>query len=237
MRVRSFLLRFALLLVISSQPTLGAVTAKDINATATAFLASHSKELARQYGDSARLEYKINQLDSRLSMQDCPQPLVAELKSNRPLGRITLKISCQQSSRWSLYVSAEINLYRPVVSAVMPVAKGTVLNASQLHLQELDISKLTGSYFTAIDQVVGMQARRSLTTERPITAEQLEQAIVIRRGDAVLMSANTGSLMVKIPGIALADGHKGQQISVKNSQSKRVVQARVVASGQVMVAM
>ncbi|NEP50997.1 MAG: flagellar basal body P-ring formation protein FlgA, partial [Moorea sp. SIO3C2] len=51
----------------------------------------------------------------------------------------------------------------------------------------------------------------------------LEQPLLIKRGDSVVVTARTGTLTVKMPGTALMDGHRGEQISVRNKQSNRVV--------------
>lgn len=237
MIVRSFLLAFGLSTALMSYPALGAMDREQILQAATDFLTQHTAELASQYGDTNRVEFTLSPLDPRLSMADCPRPLSTELKSVNTVGRVNIKVSCQHTNRWSLYVPAEIKLYRSVVSVSSPVAKGELLSASRLLLHEMEVSKLSGTYFTRIEDVAGQQAKRPLRPNKPVIASHLEPPVIIKRGDAVLMTANSGGLMVKIPGIALKDGHKGEQISVRNSQSKRVVEARVTAPGQVSVAM
>ncbi len=237
MIVRNFLLIFSLISMMISSPAYAAVNTEHIRASVTDFLTGYIAELAKQYGNTTRIEHKINKLDPRLSMADCPQPLTTELKSLNSVGKINILVSCQKTAMWTLYVPVEINVYKPVVSLIMPVAKGTQLSASHLQLRDMDISKLNGTYFTAIDQVTGMQTKRPLRADNPIISSQLQPPIMIKRGDAVLVTANTGSLMVKMPGIALTDGHQGQQISIRNRQSKRVLEARVIAPGQVAVAM
>ena len=237
MIVRSFLLVFGLLSGFVSHCALAAVDADQIQAAASQFLHSHSADLRQQYGEMTRIEYSVNNLDPRLSMADCPQPLNAELKSLHSIGRINIKISCQAQTRWSLYVPAEIKLYRSVVVISTPVIRGERLSASKLQLREMDTGSLSGTYFTDINDVIGMQAKRSLQADKPIIASHLEPPVIISRGDAVMMTVNSGGLIVKSPGKALMDGRRGQQISVRNSQSKQVVEARVVAPGQVVLAM
>ncbi|MEE8058876.1 MAG: flagellar basal body P-ring formation chaperone FlgA [Pseudomonadales bacterium] len=237
MIIRSFLLVFSLLSSLISTPAFSAVDAEQIRATAADFLADHTLELTQQYGSAARVDYKIDNLDPRLSMADCPQALNAELKSFNRVGHINIKVSCQHKTPWSLYIPAQVNLYRPVVSVTTPVAKGSTLSTAILQLQEMDISKLRGTYFSDVKDVAGMQAKRPLQPDKPVLASHLERPILIKRGDAVLVTAHTGNLMVKMPGTALMDGHKGEQISIRNRQSKRVVEARVTAPGQASVIM
>jgi flagella basal body P-ring formation protein FlgA len=50
-----------------------------------------------------------------------------------------------------------------------------------------------------------------------------------------VIMASTQGIMIKMRGTAMQDGELGQQISVKNNQSKRIVKARVSDSGLVSV--
>jgi len=52
-----------------------------------------------------------------------------------------------------------------------------------------------------------------------------------------VISAGNSTIQVKMPGEALSAGSVGEQIRVRNLNSKRVVKARVTGPGQVEVAM
>ncbi len=237
MIVRSFLLVFSLFAAIVAAPLQAAVDSKAIEARVNTYMQQHLSEASQYYGDTVRLDYTINPLDPRLAMADCPVELEAKPRNNDLIGRITIKISCSSGRNWSLYVPVDVNLYRPVVAAITPVARDTVLDSSHLEMREMDISRLNGSYFTDIEEVIGMQAKRPIQPDMVIVANYLEPPLLIKRGESVLMTAESGGLVVKISGIAMMDGRKGQQISVRNSQSKRVVEARVKAPGQVVIPM
>lgn len=237
MIVRSFILLLGTLVTTICQPASGSVGSEEIRRNVSQFLTTHIAEIAKNQGDQVRIDYKISSIDTRLAMNDCPVALVTELKSQNTVGRINIKVSCPAQKLWSLYIPVDIDLYKPVVTAVIPIAKGTQLTSELLEMQEMNISKLTGTYFVDLNHVVGMQAKRPLRPNIPIIATHLQQPLLIKRGDAVVITARSGNLVVKIPGIALADGHKGQQISVRNSQSKRVVEGKVSALGQVMIVM
>jgi flagellar basal body P-ring formation protein FlgA len=53
----------------------------------------------------------------------------------------------------------------------------------------------------------------------------------------VVISARSGAINVRMPGEALSGGILGQQISVRNLTSQRVIKARVMGPGQVEVEM
>ena len=193
--------------------------------------------LAQRYEDSVTMDYKIGALDNRIIMPDCDSALAIELKDSNNVGRTNVRVSCQSTSPWSLYVPLTINLYRPVVTAAVPLSRGSNIGAHQLRLRKVNISTLNGSYFGDIAEVVGMQSKRSLRADAIVLASQLAPPLLVKRGDAVTLSASSGALVVKIAAIALRDGHAGEQITVRTKQSKRLVDARVTGPGQVSVAM
>jgi flagella basal body P-ring formation protein FlgA len=223
--------------LVVSQTATAAMSSSDIKSTVDQFMQQHIARLSSSYGDTVRIEFQIKSLDPRLSLADCGAPLDTELTSQNSIGRVNIKVSCLQQQRWSIYVPVEIDLFRPVVATVLPVARGEQLTAGHLELREMNISNINGSYFVDPAEVIGMQAKRVLSADQAVVAQYIELPVVVKKGESVLMTAQTSGLVVKIPAIALSDGRIGQQISVRNKQSKRVVEARVSAPGQVTVTM
>ncbi|NQD96748.1 flagellar basal body P-ring formation protein FlgA, partial [Pseudomonas sp. CrR25] len=78
---------------------------------------------------------------------------------------------------------------------------------------------------------------RPLLPDQVVAPVYVEQAEVVRRGDQVVIRARSLTINVRMPGEALSDGAIGQQISVRNQGSQRVIKARVTGPGQVEVAM
>ncbi len=63
------------------------------------------------------------------------------------------------------------------------------------------------------------------------------QPILIKRGDAVTITAEGDGLSVKMPGVAMSDGRRGEQIRIKNNNSAKIVDAQVTEPGEVAVPM
>jgi flagella basal body P-ring formation protein FlgA len=229
-------LAFAALL-ISSQTTTASLGSDDIKSTVNQFMTQHLESIKASHGKSARAEFQIKSLDPRLTLADCSAPLISELSTQSNSGRVNVKVSCQGQQRWSIYVPVEIKLFKPVITTLIPVARGDLITEADITHREMNISTINGTYFTKTSAVVGMQAKRALKADSVIIGHFIEPPITIKKGDSVLMTAQTNGLVVKIPAVALNNGRIGQQISVRNSQSKRVVKARVSAPGQVTVTM
>ena len=186
----------------------------------------------------ARHEIEINKLDPRLRLAFCDQPLQAKLESpTQPVGRTTVRVSCTGTAPWSVFVPAQVHLYREVIVARRPLARDTIIDESDVALAERDVSLLNQGYFTAFEQVLGNKVSRSTQPDQVLPPTYVSAAEIIRKGDQVVISAKNSTINVRMPGEALSDGALGTQIRVKNQRSGRTIKARVIGPGQVEVAM
>ena len=185
-----------------------------------------------------RHEIQINRLDPRLRLPQCDKELTTTLESPaEPIGRVTLRVRCTGSAPWTVFVPAQVRLYREVVTANRPLKRESVLTEMDVALAERDIGLLNQGYLTSLKQAVGKKLTRPLLPDQVVAPTHVEQAEVVRRGDQVVISARSGAINVRMPGEALSDGAIGKQISVRNQRSQRVIKARVTGPGQVEVAM
>lgn len=185
-----------------------------------------------------RYEIQVNQLDQRLRMPMCDKELTASLESPaKPLGRVTVKVRCEGASPWTVFVPAQVRLFRDVVTVTRPLRRAGIVEPDDVTLRERDVSLIGQGYFTSVDQAIGQRLTRPMVTDQVITLVHLEQAEVISKGDQVVITARSGTLSVRMPGEALSNGRMAEQIRVKNLNSRRVIKAQVTAPGQVEVSM
>jgi len=202
------------------------------------FLEREVSDYLSRSGIDARHEIHVSRLDPRLRLNQCDQPLGAKLSNTSPpIGRVTVRVSCEGRSPWSVFVPAQVQLYREVIVANKSLLRDTILSDSDVSLAERDISALNQGYLTRLDEVMGNKLTRPIQPDQVISPNQLEMAEVVRRGDQVVITARSGSISVRMPGEAMADGAPGKQIPVKNQRSGRTIRARVTGPGQVEVAM
>ncbi len=186
----------------------------------------------------ARHEVEINRLDPRLRLALCDQPLTTKLESPaQPVGRTTVRVSCEGAAPWSVFVPAQVHLYRDVVVARRPLQRNSTIEAADITLAERDVGLLNQGYLTSLDQALGNKLSRPLQPDQVLPPSQVSAAEVVRRGDQVVISAKNSTINVRMPGEALSDGALGSQIRVKNQRSGRVIRARVTGPGQVEVMM
>lgn len=186
----------------------------------------------------ARHEIQVNPLDPRLRLAACDSDLTQSLESPaQPVGRVTVRVSCPGSAPWTVFVPAQVRIFRPVVVLKTPLKRGSQIGPDDIALIERDVGLLGRGYITDPAQVAGKKLTRPARVDQVLIPAQLSLAESVKRGDQVVIAARSGGIQVRVQGEALSAGSRGQQINVRNLSSQRVVRARVVGPGQVEVEM
>ena len=182
------------------------------------------------------VKIRVNNLDPRLKLRQCDEPLTLEISDNgEPGGNVTVKTRCPGTSPWTVFVPARVDILAPVAVATRSLARGAVLQAADISLLPRNTAALGSGYITDLEQILGKELKRHLNHGAVVRLSNLKAPRAVKRGDALRVEATSGSLLIVAPGIALADGKVGQQIRVRNTDSKRIIKARVVAPGRVEV--
>lgn len=187
-------------------------------------------------GHDMKVEIEAEQLDERLRLPACPRPLEAFLPANTRLAaRTIVGVSCPGKSGWSLYVPLLIRAYDEVVISRRSIAKGETLTAADLTLERRDLFALAGAPLTELSTAVGQTLRFPIAAGTVLQPTMLMAPKLVRRGDTVTILAENAALSVRASGVALADGAAGDRIRVKNTATKKVIQATVSAAGLVRI--
>lgn len=228
-----WLLVFMLLPTLAVGNPAGSATLQDHQAildTAQRYAADHLEQQGYRY------EVRPLPLDRRLRLATCDVPLEAYMP---PGGRIggtsTIGVRCAGSVEWSLFVQVRARIYADVAVATRPLARGELLGAHDVRLDERDITRLPGGFLTQLSEVVGMKVRRPLGTGSVIARGAIDAPRLVRRGQIVTLIAGKGGVEIRTTGKALADGAAGERVRVRNERSSRVVEGVVAEDGTVRV--
>mgnify|MGYP003577024982 CR=1 FL=1 len=186
----------------------------------------------------ARHEIQVNSIDPRLRLASCDSDLTQSLESPaQPVGRVTVRVSCEGTTPWTVFIPAQVRIFRPVAVLKNPLKRDSIVGPADIAMIEQDIGLLNRGYISDPEQAIGKKLTRPLQADQVLTPAILQQAESVRRGDQVVIAARAGGINVRGQGEALSGGTLGQQISVRNLSSQRVVRARVIGPGQVEVGM
>lgn len=185
---------------------------------------------------AGRSKIRLGTLDPRLKLKACPVALEASLpQGGRVLGNTTVAVRCPADGGWSIYVTARIDVYGPVLVAKQPLARGSRLEAGQLERVERNLADLPYGYYADAGAVAGMVTKRTIATATVITPSMLQQPRLVKRGQRVSVVAESGPLKIRASGKALGDGRSGDLVRVRTDGSQRVVDGVVVSEGVVKV--
>lgn len=183
-------------------------------------------------------EYELTQtpLDGRLKLPQCPQPIEAFSTTDviKP-GRTTIGVRCNSEKRWSIFTSVIIKTYQMVVVSTRPILRGEMITAQHLTVEKRDISNLREDFITEMQQIENKQAVRSLDAGTILSKRYFVEPQIIKKGEQVIISSSKADFSIRMNGIAMMDGVKGQVIRVKNQSSGRIINAIAVEPGLVVV--
>jgi flagella basal body P-ring formation protein FlgA len=183
-----------------------------------------------------RSQVRLSPMDPRLKVKACGTPLDAFMPpGGRVMGNTTVGVRCPEPGGWSIYVSARIDIFGPVLVAKQPLARGTRIHAQDLELVERNLSNLPYGYYTDLQPVTGQLAKRTIATATVITPPMLQEPNLVKRGERVAVIAESGPLKIRTSGKALNDGKSGDLIRVRTDGSQRVVDGLAVSAGVIKV--
>jgi flagellar basal body P-ring formation protein FlgA len=205
---------------------------------------SHTQilEAARQHllektsGTAGTQEIELTPLDHRIKLNRCSSPLetfTPAASDNR--GKVTVGVQCNAENPWKIYVTANVGIEGPVVIAKRDLSRGSVIGEEDVRVITRDTNHLLRGHFETAEQVVGRTLKRNLRREQVITPSLLLVQKTISRGQMITILAGNSGIEVRMKGKALRNGNPGDLIPVQNLPSKKKLEARVVAAGEVRI--
>jgi flagella basal body P-ring formation protein FlgA len=182
------------------------------------------------------VELKAADLDSRLRLPSCSTPLEASATVPRNLqARVIVRVACKANANWSINVPVDIHRTTDVLVLRRAVPRGESLSAADVAVQSRVLPGLTSPYVSKVSDLTGRLTRRALPEGTAVTADSLQAALLIHRGQNVTLAASAGGLQVRAPGLALADASAHQRVRVQNLHSLKIVEGVADTEGVVRV--
>jgi len=115
------------------------------------------------------------------------------------------------------------------------VALGDVISSQDIMMIELPAERASTTLITSADDLSGQAARRPLRARQPIYAFDVRNPVIVKKGQLVTLVFSLPGIELTAQGQALADGGKGDVISILNARSHRTIEGRVSGAGTVSV--
>lgn len=207
-------------------------TTESIRAAVESSISQHLSGIYGAEKVSSDVVINVGNLDSRLALQACPEPLTTRLQqSHAGSQNVSVKVKCTSGKRWSIYVPAKIEVYEPVAVSTRNVRPGTQINRADYVFKRSNVSMMTNQFITQASELDDKIVKRPIRAGAVIRLSDLGEPMLVKKGETVALYARNGSLQVTTKGKALSSGQLGEAVKVQNIKSKRVIEAKVVAAG------
>ena len=188
------------------------------------------------YGSDYPVELDVKQLDKRLRLRSCPVALQARFRDTRRVsGNTHVQVECQTETPWKVHVAVTVRVWTDAVVAARPIARGSTVAADDLRYHKVEQSQLYHGYFNAIEDVVGSAATMPIRNDQVVNSRHLRAPYLVSKGQRVTILAISGSIAIRATGTALANASRGQPVTVRNTDSGRIVDAVAVDTATVRV--
>ncbi len=182
------------------------------------------------------IRIQASDLDPRLALADCQEPLETFATGNsRQLARLTVGVRCNGVKPWTLYVPVTVDAMAAVVFSSRPLLRGEALGNDALEIRRLPVARLPLNHVSEKSQLTGMETSRPLQAGVPITLNSVRPRQLVKQGQKVAIIAASGGIQVRMNGVALKNGSRGDLIPVENGSSGRRVEAEILDAGTVRV--
>ncbi|MCB1885403.1 MAG: flagellar basal body P-ring formation protein FlgA [Geminicoccaceae bacterium] len=118
----------------------------------------------------------------------------------------------------------------PVPAAT--IRAGSPIGSADIAYEWFAAERLPAGALTDPAAFAGTEAKRTLRPGRPVRARDLQAALLVRKGETLVLAYRTATLDLQVYAKALEDGAEGSLIRVANTDTDRVVRARVVGPRQ-----
>jgi len=228
----SFAVRALCLLLASSF----SAQAAEIQSLASIKLQAESFIMNFPYESPYPPRVQLGHLDSRLRLKACHAALSIEF-SRRDLvyGNTSLLVRCPTQAGWKIHLPVRVDVFDDVIVTAKALHKGQKIDAAAIIFQKHNITRLNRGYYSQIDALQQMQAKRNLKRGTVLTPSGLAPQMMVHSGQRVTLELNYNGLQIKSTGKALHSATLGQLVKVRNTRSMKIVEGIVSGEGMVRI--
>jgi flagella basal body P-ring formation protein FlgA len=174
---------------------------------------------------SERQRFIVGPIEPHTQLAKCSQSVRATLASVHHMqDRANFELRCPDFQSWHLYVPVRVVGTSTVAVAAHAMVIGSVLKASDLRVEQHDVSELPLGFLDDPAVAVGLTVSRPIAGGAFISNQQLVASKAVQRGQSVTLVADAGGLTIRMAGRALTDALVNQRVRVTNLSSGKVVE-------------
>lgn len=162
-----------------------------------------------------------------------------DLNLDRASGRFTatLEAPAGDVNAQRIRLSGRIHETARVPVLVRSVGRGSIITERDIKWVDVREGTMRKDAAMELDDVVGLEPRRTIKADSPISLADLQRPVLVTRNSNVTLILEIPGMQLTAQGKALDDGGQGDVVRVTNLQTKRTVDGVVESSGVVRVSL
>jgi flagellar basal body P-ring formation protein FlgA len=132
-------------------------------------------------------------------------------------------------------VRLDAQILHAVVQTTKAINKGDKFTVDNVSLERVPTSQILKGTLQHMDDVLGRRAAFDLNSGIPVRFSEINDPPVIRRGTIVQAFVETGNVEIAVHARAVADGKAGEEILVENTDSHKILKAKVLDENSVLI--
>ncbi len=183
------------------------------------------KAIRDRVSEELDIEIEFASLPSDLVLPFGVVSIELNLPTPLPKGRyftVRLEISINGAPYRLLSIMARVHIYGEALVCVNRISMHDTISMSDLQLERVRLSDISGTPLSSIDEGQ-IRAVRLIPQGRVLLAEHIEPIPHVMSGDELNIVVEVGNVHVKSTGISSSNAIIGDTVSVRNTQSGKVV--------------
>lgn len=153
--------------------------------------------------------------------------------SSRPQVRFHIESGGNQVGSWQ--ESLRASLWRPVWVATRRLDRGAAPDSSSCTVKTIDTLAENLSFVPAETDLSIYEMAQGVGQDRPLTSRDLTLRPLVRKNQLVDVLVSEGVMNITMKGLALGTAGAGEMVSIRNPDSRKDFQAKVVGLNTVQV--
>lgn len=163
---------------------------------------------------------------------------VRKKRADEYAGDVSLVVSFRVNGRQvrKVAVMGRVLVNQDLLKASRKIAMGEVLDRDDLIRVTERQTHMRNNAVPHLEEAVGKRATRTIQPDQVLERNMIEEPPVVRKGDRVVIRAESAAVQVTAVGKVLQDGRSGDPVRVVNLESGREISGTVQGPGQISVA-
>jgi len=186
---------------------------------------------------AAKSTWPAAEITARDTAAACNGPATADAPGPVRNGLTQVRVRCEGKPAWVRYLALRLQQQGQVAVLRSPLARGASPASTEIEWRAADLMQQPADVLTTLAALAQLHAKRELPAGSVLRASQFTAPQAIQRGQSVTLVGRADGMEVRAPGTALADARLGARVSVRNQNSRRVVEGIAGENGTVEVSL